>query len=266
MNQLPHEFAGPLLRRTAELPPLASRVLWRAETGSTNADAAALAEAGAAEGAVVVADLQTAGRGRLGRSWSSPPGAGIYASVLLRPEALVARLLPIAAGVAIAEAIEEITGLAPALKWPNDVYLAGGEAHPARKVAGILAESGVSAGDGWVIIGFGINVLPAALPAHLTRATSLETELGRTVDRGELLAACLVRLAIRYRDLTEGRRAYVLEAWRARAASTFGRRVEWDEGDVVMSGVVTGIDDDGGLVVGTAGGAVRIVSGEVRWP
>jgi len=172
LNQLPHEFAGPLLRRTAELPPLASRVLWRAETGSTNADAAALAEAGAAEGAVVVADLQTAGRGRLGRSWSSPPGAGIYASVLLRPEALVARLLPIAAGVAIAEAIEEITGLAPALKWPNDVYLAGGEAHPARKVAGILAESGVSAGDGWVIIGFGINVLPAALPAHLTRATS----------------------------------------------------------------------------------------------
>ena len=123
----------------------------------------------------------------------------------------------------------------------------------------------MSAGDSWVIIGFGINVLPAALPAHLTRATSLETELGRTVDRGELLAACLARLAVRYRDLTEGHRAFVLEAWRARAASTFGRRVEWDEGEVVMSGVVAGIDDDGGLVVGTAGGAVRIVSGEVRW-
>lgn len=246
--------------------PFASRVIWHAETGSTNADATALAEAGAPEGVIVLADLQTAGRGRLGRSWSSPPGAGIYASILLRPDAHAARLLSIAAGVAIAEAIEEVTGLSPALKWPNDVYLDGGGAHPPRKVAGILAEGGTSGGETWVVIGFGINVLPAALPPQLTRATSIETELGRPVDRGELLAACLVRLAARYADLKAGRRVVVLDSWRQRAASTFGRRVEWDDGGAVASGVVAGIDEDGGLVVSTTGGAARIVSGEVRWP
>jgi len=250
----------------AELSPLASKVIWHAETGSTNADAAALAEGGGPEGAVVLADLQTAGRGRLGRSWSSPPGAGIYASILLRPEPGVASLLSIAAGVAIAEAIEEVSGLSPGLKWPNDVYLDGGEAHPPRKVAGILAEGGVSGGKTWVVVSFGINVLPAALPPQLTQATSIEIELGRAVDRGELLAACLVRLSARYADLKAGRRAAVLDTWRGRAASTFGRRVEWDDGGAVVSGTVTDIDDDGGLVVATASGAARIVSGEVRWP
>lgn len=266
MQPLPREFAEPLERRTADVWPLASRVVWHSETGSTNADAAALAEAGAPEGVVVLADQQTAGRGRLGRSWSSPPGAGIYASVLLRPDPRAARLLSIAAGVAIAEAIEGVTGLAPALKWPNDVYLGGREAHAARKVAGILAEGGMSGGEAWVVVGFGINVLPATLPPHLPRATSLETELGRPVDRGELLASCLARLAQRYRDLQDGRRASVLDAWRSRAASTFGRRVEWDDGGIALAGVAADLDDDGGLIVETVAGVARIVSGEVRWP
>ena len=265
MTSLPREFSEPLHRRMAELGPLAERVIWRPETGSTNADAATWADGGAPEGLVVLADLQTAGRGRLGRSWSSPPGVGIYASVLLRPDTHVARLLSIAAGVAVAEAIEEVTGLRPALKWPNDVYLDGGGAHPPRKVAGILAEGGVSGAGTWVVIGFGINVLPG-YPPELARATSIEAELGRAVDRGELLASCLVRLAARYTDLKDGRRASVLNSWRARAASTVGRRVEWDDGGTVMSGEVAGIDDDGGLMVSTRAGAARIVSGEVRWP
>jgi len=266
VNPLPREFAEPLYRRAAELSPLGGRVLWHVETGSTNADAAALADAGAPEGVVVLADRQTAGRGRVGRSWSSPAGAGIYASVLLRPDAMVARLLSIAAGVSIAEGIEQVTGLGPTLKWPNDVYLAGGEAHPSRKVAGILAEGGVSSGQTWVVIGFGINVLPAALPVNLTRATSLEAELGRTVDRGELLTECLVRLSTRYQNLRDGHARSVVDAWRARAASTFGRRVEWDDGGMAAAGVVAGIDDAGGLVVKTAAGVTRIVSGELRWP
>jgi len=265
VNPLPHEFAEPLQRRTGEIRPLASRVVWHAETGSTNADAAALAEAGAPEGAVVLADLQTAGRGRLGRSWSSPPGAGIYASVVLRPDLSVARLLSNAAGVAIAEAIEDVTALGPTVKWPNDVYLDGGGGHAARKVAGILTESGMTRGATWVVVGFGINVLPAALPPQLTRATSLEAELGRRVDRGELLAGCLARLAERYRDLQTGRRDSVLDSWRLRAASTFGRRVEWDDNGRSTAGVVADIDDEGGLVVETTAGTARIVSGEVRW-
>ena len=265
MDSLPHEFAEPLNRRMPELSPLAARVTWHAETGSTNADVAALAESGAPEGVIVIADLQTAGRGRLGRSWSSPPGVGIYASVLLRPDAHVACLLSIAAGVAIAEAIEDVTGLRPALKWPNDVYLDGGGAHPSRKVAGILAEAGGSGAEGWVVVGFGINVLPAPHSPELSRATSIEADLGRAVDRGELFAACVARLAARYTDLKSGRRNSVLDAWRARAASSVGRRVEWNEGGLMRSGVVSGIDDDGGLLVATDGGAAKIVSGEVRW-
>jgi BirA family biotin operon repressor/biotin-[acetyl-CoA-carboxylase] ligase len=266
LTSLPREFSEPLYRRMPEMSPLATRVIWRAETGSTNVDAAMLAESGAPEGAVVLADHQTAGRGRLGRSWSSPPGVGIYASVLLRPEAQVAGLLSIAAGVAISEAIEDVTGLGPMVKWPNDVYLDGGGAHPPRKVAGILAEGGTSDAGTWVVIGFGINVLPGAHPPEITRATSIETELGRAVDRGELTAACLVRLAGRYTDLKDGRRRSVLDAWRTRATAMLGRRVEWDEGGAVLSGIVADIDDEGGLLVSTDAGAARIVSGEVRWP
>jgi BirA family biotin operon repressor/biotin-[acetyl-CoA-carboxylase] ligase len=241
------------------------RIIWQAETGSTNADAAAMADAGAPEGSVVIADQQTAGRGRLGRSWSSPPGTGIYASVVFRPEPAVARMLTIAAGVAMAEAIDEATGLAPVLKWPNDVYLGGGP-QSGRKVAGILAEAGGSGGHTWVVIGFGINVLPAFFPRELAlRATSVESELGRPVDRGELFARCLVRLDARYTDLRAGRAQNVLDAWKQRAASTFGRSVEWDDDGVMKTGVVRSIDAEGGLLVETDAGAAKVVSGELRW-
>jgi len=261
---LPREFAEPL-QRLGDGCLFASRVSWRAETGSTNADAAALAESGAPEGCVVLADLQTAGRGRLGRSWSSPAGTGIYASVLFRPEPRVARLLTIAAGVAVAEAIEGVAGIGPVLKWPNDVYLGSGP-QSGRKVAGILAEAGVSSGDPWVVIGFGINVLPVSFPHELAlRATSLESELGRPVDRGELFAECLVRLAARYADLSADRCRHVVNAWKQRAAPTFGRPVAWVEEGAAHAGVVRGIDDEGGLLVDTEAGIVRVVSGELRW-
>lgn len=264
MAPLPREFAEPLQRR-GEGCPLASRVSWHAETASTNADAAALADAGAPEGCVVLADHQTAGRGRLGRSWSSPAGTGIYASVLFRPEPRVARMLTIGAGVALAEAIETVAGIVPVLKWPNDVYLGGGS-QSGRKVAGILAEAGVSGGETWVVMGFGINVLPASLPHELAlRATSLESELGRPVDRGELFAECLVRLAARYADLCAGRCLDVVDAWRRRASPTFGRPVEWVDEGATKAGVVRDIDDEGGLLVDTEAGIVRVVSGELRW-
>ena len=265
MTPLPREFAEPL-QRLGEGCPLASRVSWHTATASTNADAAALADAGAPEGCVVLADLQTAGRGRLGRSWSSPAGTGIYASVLFRPEPRVARMLTIGAGVALAEAIETVAGIVPVLKWPNDVYLGGGS-QSGRKVAGILAEAGVSGGETWVVMGFGINVLPASFPHELAlRATSLESELGRPVDRGELFAECLVRLAARYADLCAGRCRGVVDAWRQRASPTFGRPVEWVDEGTAKAGVVRDIDDGGALLVDTEAVIVRVVSGELRWP
>ncbi len=216
----------------------------------------------------MVADAQTAGRGRLGRAWASPAGAGIYASVLLRPDPAAARLLTLAAGVALAEGVEAATGLAVAIKWPNDLIVpAAAAAAGWRKVAGILAEGGATSGAApWVVVGFGINVRPAAYPADVAaRATSLETEIGRVVERGLVLAECLLALARRYDDLRHRRAPEVLDAWRRRAAPTFGRRVEWDEDGRGRQGTVRGIDDAGALVVAHERGEARLVAGEVRW-
>jgi BirA family biotin operon repressor/biotin-[acetyl-CoA-carboxylase] ligase len=262
------EFAEPLARAHGRIRPLASRVLWYADISSTNDVAARLAERGGEEGVLVVADGQTAGRGRRGRDWSSPRGVGIYATVILRPPAAVVPLVTIAAGVALADGIESATGLRVLLKWPNDVIV-DGESRSAtpRKVAGILAEGG-SAPDGaaWVVLGFGINVLPGAYPADVSaRATSLETELGRPVDRGELLVECLAALAERYAELRGSDTARMLGAWRHRARSTLGRRIEWDRGGRTQLGVAHDIDETGALLVQTEGGLERVISGEVRW-
>ncbi len=228
---------------------------------STNDLAAQLAEHGAEEGTAIVAEAQSAGRGRHGRAWSSPAGAGLYVSVVLRPRADVAQLVTLAAGVAIAEGIQAASGLEASVKWPNDLFVGG------RKLAGILAEAGSSAtGRPHVVLGFGINLLPAALPLEVaSRATSIEGELGRPVDRDLLLASCLASLASRYADLQEGRAAAVLDAWRLRAASMLRRSVEWDAGDIRARGVAENIDDDGALLVRTDIGVVRVLSGQVWW-
>jgi BirA family biotin operon repressor/biotin-[acetyl-CoA-carboxylase] ligase len=239
-------------------------ITWRLHhydhVSSTNDVAARLAEQGANEGCVVVAEEQSAGRGRHGRVWSSPVGAGLYVSVVLRPRAGT-RLVTIAAGVAIAEAVQAASGLEASVKWPNDLYAGG------RKLAGILAEAGASEGGiPHLVLGFGVNVRQAALPPDLTsRATSIESELGRPVDRDLLLESCLEHLAIRYADLQEGRAAAVLEAWRRRAASTLWRRVEWECGQTQARGVAENIDDDGALLVRVGEDVVRVISGEVRW-
>ncbi|HYZ78991.1 MAG TPA: biotin--[acetyl-CoA-carboxylase] ligase [Gaiellaceae bacterium] len=151
------------------------------------------------EGAVAVADAQTAGRGRLGRRWLAPAGTSLLVSILLRPEVDPARLpeLSLVAGRACAEAIADVTGLEPKVKFPNDLLLGG------RKVAGILAE----ASEGRVVLGIGVNVTqrPGELPPDArTPATSLAIETGREIDRGELLLALLDQLERRYEDWLAG--------------------------------------------------------------
>jgi BirA family biotin operon repressor/biotin-[acetyl-CoA-carboxylase] ligase len=244
------------------LPAPPARVIFYPEITSTNDVAATLADAGADEGCIVIADTQTAGRGRLGRSWASPAGAGIYASVVLRPQLHVARLLTIAAGVAIATGIEAATGLAPRLKWPNDLVISERSTPTGRKVAGILAEAGPS----WVVLGFGINVRPAAYPPEVSsRATSLEAELGRPVDRGLVLAECLRALGTRCDRLRAGNESDVIAEWRKRAAPMAGRRVEWESDGKPVQGTAHDIDEAGALVVHGEHGVVRVISGEVRW-
>jgi len=238
----------------------AGDVTWYSEIGSTNDVALRLAERGAADGTVVGADRQTAGRGRQGRAWSSPPGAGLYVSAILRPSAAIAPLLTIAAGVSVAEGIREATGLTTDLKWPNDVYAGG------RKVAGILAESGMSdARLNHVVLGFGINVNRANYPPEVAaRATSIEHELGRPIDRGLVLASCLSALTVRYRQLQMAPHA-VLDAWRSYAVSMLNRRVECTVGLRSVAGVAEDIDERGALVVRVGDEIVRVISGEVVW-
>lgn len=253
----------PLERALDRLGRFARRVLWYAEIASTNDIAMALADSGEPEGCVVVADSQSAGRGRLGRTWVSPPGAGIYASVILRPSLVVAPLLTLAAGVAVADGIEAATGLRAQLKWPNDVVIGDSGGRMIRKLAGILAESSAPS---VVILGLGINVMPAAYPPDVaSRATSIEGELGRPADRGVVLAECLAALEARYRELQASRVDEVVSAWRTRASSTFGRKVEWDAGGTMQQGVAHDVDEDGALLVRAGGGVVRVISGEVRW-
>lgn len=233
----------------------AERLTWYDSVPSTNDLALRAAERGAAAWSVVAADQQTAGRGRLGRTWASPRHSGLYVSVILRP-ASTAPLLTIAAGVALADAIERATGLAPTLKWPNDLQVNG------RKLGGILAE----AGAGHVVIGFGINLLPAAFPPEIAaRATSIEGELGRGVDRGQLLAECLSALRSSVGSVEHGEHGRIVDAWRRRAQPTMNRAVEWQGDGGRLRGTAEDIDADGALLVRTASGRERIISGEVQW-
>jgi len=162
----------------------------------------------------------------------------------------------LAAGVAIVEGIAEATGLQADLKWPNDLFVAR------RKLAGVLAEGVADA----VVLGYGINVGPAAYPSELSaRATSLESELGRPVDRPLLFAETLAALAARYDDLLAGRFDAILDAWRARAPACQGARVSWTTPAGDQSGITDGIDDQGALLVRTGDRIERIVAGELTW-
>jgi BirA family biotin operon repressor/biotin-[acetyl-CoA-carboxylase] ligase len=267
-SEPPSELIDAIDDRRARLGAIAERVVFFETIGSTNDVAASLIASGASEGTVVVADAQTAGRGRRGRSWFSPPGAGLYVSVVLAPSRAAAHerataLLTLAAGLALAEAVERITGLAPSIKWPNDLLV------DRRKLAGILAE-GVARtstpGLHAVVLGFGINVRAASFPPDLAaRVTSLESELGRDIDRAALCAESLASLAERYGDLLSGRFDAVLDGWRRRSFGSRGARVEWDAAGGVNSGITEGIDDMGALLVRIGDRLERIVAGEVRW-
>ncbi|MBI3402328.1 MAG: biotin--[acetyl-CoA-carboxylase] ligase [Acidobacteria bacterium] len=268
-SDLPPDFAGAIARVRPRLGRLASTLLFYRTIGSTNdlaltrsAALSGLPEVSdAREGLVVVADEQTAGRGRRGHTWFSPPGSGLYVSVVLVPSraddpARAARLLTLAVGVALAEAIEASVGLRADLKWPNDLYVAR------RKLAGILAEA---SGD-TVVAGYGINVTATSFPPELRdRATSLESELGRACDRAAVFAATLAALATRYTDLLEGRFDAILDAWRRRAPAAHGARVAWTTPAGPVSGVTGGIDDDGALIVRVGDRVERIVAGELTW-
>jgi BirA family biotin operon repressor/biotin-[acetyl-CoA-carboxylase] ligase len=255
-----------------------SDVRWVAETGSTNADVLSAARDGDGEGVVVVADHQTAGRGRLGRTWEAPNGAGLLCTVLLRPRAAVAGASTMLVAVAAAEAVEELTGASPRLKWPNDLVWPGDGSGPDRKLAGILAEAEWPAAShiasGWsppepndratVAVGIGINVAwGSAVPPELAEtAVSLDelTAPSPPPDRVDLLVRFLRRLEVHHAALrSSGDRSEVQALWRARSA-TLGRQVRVDLGADDVVGTAVDITDEGHLVVETLEGDRRTLA------
>jgi len=234
-----------------------------AETiGSTNDTVMQLAAAGAAEGAAVLADAQTAGRGRRGRAWSSPPGAGLYLSVLLRGEALTRApgRSTLGAGVAAAQAIAIATGLGVSLKWPNDLVI--GDRW--KKLGGILCEAH---GADALVVGVGINVTSAAHPPDVAaRAASIEGELGRSVDRASLVVECLDQLRRLAETLRTGRGPDLLRQWREWSAPGWqDAEVRWMDGGREVRGIARDVDDDGALLVERDGRRERVIAGEVVW-
>lgn len=264
---LPSDVSGALRSCAARLGPFADRVRWFDTVGSTNDLAGRAASAGAPHGTTIAADTQTSGRGRLGRSWFSPPGGGLYVSVVLRPAdlgraaAASGAMVTLTTGVALAEGIERATGLLPEIKWPNDLVIGS------RKLCGVLAEASTAGGEvQFVIVGFGINLQPSAYPPDIAgRATSIEAELSRPVDRGLLLAECLASLAWRFAELKAGGFFAILDRWRGLAPSAQGRRVEVMVEGEWRPAVTAGVDTDGALLADVGGRVQRVVAGEIRW-
>jgi BirA family biotin operon repressor/biotin-[acetyl-CoA-carboxylase] ligase len=226
-------------------------------TDSTNERAKELALAGAPHGTLVTADEQSAGRGRQGRSWLAPPGSALLMSLVLRDLGAAQAHLPLAAALAVCDACEQSAPVRCAIKWPNDVWVAG------RKLAGILIEGRPQ--DGWAVLGIGLNVLTARdeFPKELRdTATSLAAETkGRTAkadgppQRDQLLADLLAALAERLAQAPE----QIVADWRERDALR-GSQVRWHQGE----GTARGIDDSGGLIVETRSGRVTLDAGEVH--
>lgn len=251
------------IRRGLHAEVVGRQIYLFGEVDSTNARLRRLVRAGARPGTVVLAESQSAGRGRLGQSWFSPPGVNLYASVLLQPTLHVDDLpvFSLIASLAVSDALRDL-GLSPGIKWPNDVLLDD------RKVAGSLLEAGVRGGDvEHVIVGIGVNLnvdlatLHAALGPAGRFATSVSAVAGHEIDRNAFAAAYLGDLDRWARRWETAGPSAVLAAWRARDIIT-GRRVEVRGGASTFEGRALGVDDRGSLVVQDTRGAEHLVTSE----
>jgi BirA family biotin operon repressor/biotin-[acetyl-CoA-carboxylase] ligase len=245
-------------------------VIYHERVGSTNDAAKALASRGAAEGVVVVADEQLAGRGRLNRRWVAPPRTSLLCSILFRPELAPSRvgLLTMLCSMAAADAVQQVAELSIGVKWPNDLVVesepTGQEPLRWRKLAGILTETG-AVGDilDFAVVGVGINVnVPRqALPDLAPRATSILAETGQPVDRSLLLIEMLERIATGYARLNHSEQLHA--EWSSRL-TTLGRRVLVTTPGGQLTGRAEAVDRDGALLVRADDGIThRLLTGDV---
>ena len=239
-------------------------VIYLQETDSTNLRAHEYGKSGAAEGLVIIAERQTAGKGRLGRKWTSPCGVNLYTTVLLRPSILPrwATQLTFLSSVAVAHAIMEVSGIRPQVKWPNDVLIDG------KKVAGILNEIDAEMeGIHYMIMGIGVNLnmQKDQFPPDLRYpGTSLALEKGADVSRLEFARALYRELDRLYQLYLDQGFSPIVSLWES-FFSWAGRRVEVDFQDRRLQGVVSGLDADGALLLKLDNGAVeRVLAGDVR--
>lgn len=225
---------------------------------STNTEAKRRIASGLSEPLLLLAEAQTAGRGRLGRTFCSPAGAGLYMSIVLHPNCPVNEVLALtsAAAVAVCEAIDMLTPLRPMIKWVNDIYLSD------KKVCGILAEGVTDPAGGLlrsVVVGIGINCTPAAFPDEVAAiATSLEGE-GAKLCRNRLAAVICDRLLSLYGELSQKK---WLALYRSRSWLD-GKAVVWRQNNLLYEGIVQGIADDCSLRIATPNGEVALSTGEV---
>ncbi|MFZ1135414.1 MAG: biotin--[acetyl-CoA-carboxylase] ligase [Candidatus Korobacteraceae bacterium] len=254
------DIVGPLASGTI----FASRIRHYFRIGSTNSAAMEAAAAGEPEGSVFFAEEQTAGRGRGNNTWESAPSDGIYCSAVLRPQMAPsdALLLSLIAGIAVAEAVEQTTGLHADLRWPNDVLL------EERKFCGILTEMHAEATRvRYVVVGIGVNVNQLSFSGELEPiATSLRIAAGHEWSRVQVAAALLKSLDAWYRKLSnnaDDARAAIFQTFEGRSSYARSRLVHVDEG-AGYDGVTEGLDSRGFLLVRTNGGLRTVLSGLVR--
>jgi BirA family biotin operon repressor/biotin-[acetyl-CoA-carboxylase] ligase len=241
---------------------LGSTVLRFESLPSTNDLAREMAQSGESEGLVVLARQQTAGRGRQGRSWSSPSGEGLYVSILLRPDIKPADspVITLAAAVAVAETMGQVYRITPDIKWPNDVLARG------RKICGILVESAIEANRLlYAVMGIGVNLNQREFPEEIKEtATSLLIESGQSVTPDDFLKQLLDRLECWYRQAT-AKPSDVIARWEAMSSYAHNCTVRVECSDSIIEGTTRGLTARGALVVEMASGERReIVSGEVK--
>ncbi len=262
LEKVPDILTPDLLRKQLKGKLFGKRFYHFFKTDSTNRVAMDLAYAGEAEGAVILAEEQTAGRGRAGRKWHSEVGTGIYVTLLLRPRLSPAQapVLTMLAGLSLHSAILGQTGLNTELKWPNDILLQG------KKIGGILTEMHAEPSQvRFVIVGIGINVNQENFPPELASlATSLRKETGRFQSRLELLVRLLREFETDYNRFLQEGPAYVVERFVAVSPFANGKRVRVDTGRDTYAGVTAGLSSEGMLLVKKDNGAtVTVIAGDV---
>jgi BirA family biotin operon repressor/biotin-[acetyl-CoA-carboxylase] ligase len=262
LEKVPDVLTPDLVRKRLKGNLFGKRVFHFFNTDSTNRVAMELGYAGEPEGTVVMAEAQTAGRGRSGRTWHSERGTGLYLTVLLRPRLSPAQapLLTMLAGVSAHAAITAQTGLVPELKWPNDLILNG------KKLGGILTEMHAEPNQvRFVIVGIGINVNQEKFPVELSStATSLRRESGRTSYRLELLVRLLAQFENDYNRFLHEGPGFVVHRFESVSSFARGRRVRVDTGMDAYVGTTSGLSPEGLLLVTRDDGAlVTVIAGDV---